>query len=624
METGVKYVRNLVFRPRPNVESWAALNALIITELEADLPTRHVDDGRSAEEAWTLEREHLRAMPVHRPATCRVVARVADKFGHVRVDHVTYSVPIRHAYRPVWVKRYHDRVAVAVGAEVVAQHRRAFCRGSKRLDPRHVLELLERKHRAVPEATALRGWQLAPVWQQVRAELARHTRKPDQEWVRMLRLMETHPAAAVERAVAVALERHSPRLETVRLLLRQQQAGPPHCAACARGRRAPRPVPPGTTTGWGLRGPPGPGPCPATARAPPAVQNPTCGTFPPRRPTPRRTRPGTAAVVAAARGSQHRGPVGAVRGIVGRHDQPRRGRITLSSDGPPRDKRQHHRGMRRGRGPSTSCAHGAETAAGPPPKSAPVSIDMGCLPRVPARFSQSWWSSRSRRDAQFLAHTDPLFHGIAHGLVEGLSGVVTAKDLKVDLHTSERGELRFGEREQGRSDRPAAVFGTHRHGVDPARCPSYPAMTVPSTSSPDVATKKSPSCTASFLSITKDGALRASAGSRPRCTRGSPRGSRNAGRSRPGSGSSSHDSSQDGGPPMTPRHTTPAPDGGVRAVVQSAHDGRRTRTEPRVDSPDLARAPGRTGHRRRGRWSGRSATSATASSTGVRSRTTRT
>ena len=43
----------------------------------------------------------------------------------------------------------------------------------------------------------------------------------------MLRLMETHPPAAVERAVAAALERGSPRLETVRLLLRQQQNGPP-------------------------------------------------------------------------------------------------------------------------------------------------------------------------------------------------------------------------------------------------------------------------------------------------------------------------------------------------------------------------------------------------------------
>ena len=225
-------MRNLVFRPRLAVESWAALNALLITELEADLPARHLDDGRPVQDAWRLERQHLRALPVHRPATCRIVARVADKFGHVRVDHITYSVPIRHAYRPVWVKLYHDRVAVAVGAEVVAQHPRAFRRGAKVLDARHVLPLLERKHRAVPEATALRSWRLAPLWQQVRAALATHTRKPDQEWVRMLRLMETHPAAvveraAVERAVAVALERHSPRLETVRLILRQQQAGSP-------------------------------------------------------------------------------------------------------------------------------------------------------------------------------------------------------------------------------------------------------------------------------------------------------------------------------------------------------------------------------------------------------------
>ena len=187
-----------------------------------------------------LERRRLRAMPAHLPATCRVVARVADKFDHVQVDHVTCSVPIRHACQPVWVKLYHDRVAVAAGAEVVAEHPRAFSRGAKVLDAFHVLPLLERKHRAVAEATAPAGWRLAPVWEQVRVELAKHTRKPDQEWVRMLRLLETHPAAAVERALAAALERHSPRLETVRLLLRQQQADPPPVCPPVTGVRPER------------------------------------------------------------------------------------------------------------------------------------------------------------------------------------------------------------------------------------------------------------------------------------------------------------------------------------------------------------------------------------------------
>ena len=130
VETGVKYVRNLVFRPRPTVASWAALNALIITELEADLATRQLADGRPVREAWTLERRHLRALPVHLPETCRVEARVVDKFGHVRADRVTYSVPTRYAYRPVWVKLYHDRVAVAAGTEVVARHSPGVsCRG---------------------------------------------------------------------------------------------------------------------------------------------------------------------------------------------------------------------------------------------------------------------------------------------------------------------------------------------------------------------------------------------------------------------------------------------------------------------------------------------------------------
>ena len=178
VEPGVKYVRNLVFRPRLAVESWATLNAAVLTELEADLPTRHLDDGRSVEDALKRERQHLRAMPAHLPATCRVVARVADKFGHVRVDHVTYSVPIRHAYRPVWVKLYHDRVAVAVGAEVVAQHARAFVRGTKILDAFHVLPLLERKHRAVAEATALVDWRpcgktCGPSWPGTRASPTR-------------------------------------------------------------------------------------------------------------------------------------------------------------------------------------------------------------------------------------------------------------------------------------------------------------------------------------------------------------------------------------------------------------------------------------------------------------------
>ena len=193
--------------------------------------------GARSRTRWRRSGSTCGRCPCTFPPRAASSARVADKFGHVRVDRVSYSVPIRHAYRPVWAKLYHDRVAVAVGAEVVAEHPRTFVRGAKVLDALHVLPLLERKHRAAAEATALLGWRLAPVWQRARAELAKHTRKPDQEWVRMLRLMETHPAAAVERAVTAALEHHSPRLETVRLILRAA-AGRPAAGVPAGRRRA--------------------------------------------------------------------------------------------------------------------------------------------------------------------------------------------------------------------------------------------------------------------------------------------------------------------------------------------------------------------------------------------------
>jgi transposase len=224
-EGGVKYVRNNAFRPQPRAANWAALNAGLLAELEADLDGRTLPDGRTVRAAWQAEREHLRPLPAQPPATCRVLAAVADKFGQVRVDRSTYSVPIEQAYQPVWVKLFSDRVELAVKGRVVAAHERSFQPGTYVLDPFHVLPLLERKHRAVAEATALQGWKLPVAFRQLREALRQTTRRPDQEWVRVLRLMETHGEVEVEAAVQEALAAGSPRLETVRLLLRQRQEG---------------------------------------------------------------------------------------------------------------------------------------------------------------------------------------------------------------------------------------------------------------------------------------------------------------------------------------------------------------------------------------------------------------
>ena len=223
-ERGVEYVRGLCFRPIPEAASWDELNQKILFELERDLDQRALPDGRSVREALSEERTKLRALPVHMPEACRVLTRVANRFGHVRVERVTYSVPLEEARQAVTVKLYHDRVDLAVRGEVVARPRRSFKAGDMVLDPLHVLATLEKKHRAVDEATALKGWKLPEAFGELRCALRDHTRKPDQEWIGVLRLLEEHPMAPVEAAVRAALAQGSPRLETVRLLLRAEEA----------------------------------------------------------------------------------------------------------------------------------------------------------------------------------------------------------------------------------------------------------------------------------------------------------------------------------------------------------------------------------------------------------------
>jgi transposase len=231
VERGVEYVRANVFRPMPRVESWNELNALIVKELDRDLDHRRLPDGRTARQALVAEREHLRPLPDHRPETCRVLTCVANKYGHVNVDRSTYSVPTQHARRPVTVKLFHDEVVIAHSGEVLARHERSFREGSTIIDPLHVLALLERKHRAVAESTAIQQWSLSAAFHQLRAELHGRTRKPDQEWVRVLRLLEEYPVEQVELAVKAALDRGSPRLDTVQMILRQDLTEPPRVMA---------------------------------------------------------------------------------------------------------------------------------------------------------------------------------------------------------------------------------------------------------------------------------------------------------------------------------------------------------------------------------------------------------
>jgi hypothetical protein len=220
VERGVEYVRGLCFRPLLHVASFEELNQFLVDQLTADLKDRRLPDGRTARDALEAEREMLRPVPAHFPPTCRVRPVVADKFAHVRVDHVFYSVPSELVRRTLLAKLFHHRVEVVSGDQVVARHQRTFVRGAHVLDARHILRVLERKHRAVPESTAIQQWVVPPVFERLLGALKGQVRKPHQEWIRVMRLTEAHSLEDVEAALHLAFERGSPRYTTVKALLR--------------------------------------------------------------------------------------------------------------------------------------------------------------------------------------------------------------------------------------------------------------------------------------------------------------------------------------------------------------------------------------------------------------------
>lgn len=224
VEGGVKYVRNNCFRPLAHADSLEALNVDAAERLVRDLPRRSHPEGGTAADAFARERDCLRPLPAFLPEPCRVVMAVANKHAHVRIDNTVYSLPTEYARRAVTIKLFADRVVLAARDEVVAEHARSFKRGELVLDARHVLDLLERKHRAAREATALQ--ELPAVLFELRDALQGKVRKPDREWVRILQLMKVVSLDRLEAAAAEALRVGSPRLATIQQLLRHGEQGP--------------------------------------------------------------------------------------------------------------------------------------------------------------------------------------------------------------------------------------------------------------------------------------------------------------------------------------------------------------------------------------------------------------
>jgi len=219
------------------VRSLEELNAQLASVCERDL--QRTLRGKSSSKQILLDEERdqfFRPIPKEEFSSYRVEPTQADALSLVRFDRNSYSVPTKHAYQLITVKAtIHEVHLIHEGVEV-ACHPRCWDKEQTFYDPVHYLALLERKPGGFDHARPLANWDLPVSFGTLRRRLeAEFAGRGTREFIKVLRLLESHSLSALKDAVQHALEIGATSADAVRLIL-EYRAEQPVDLFCLEGR----------------------------------------------------------------------------------------------------------------------------------------------------------------------------------------------------------------------------------------------------------------------------------------------------------------------------------------------------------------------------------------------------
>lgn len=109
--------------------------------------------GMSPDEAYVMEKPHLRPLPPYIPPIYQTFHRVVDVEAYVHLDTNRYSVPERLIGKKVLVQKHADRVIVIFDHAQVASHARVMDKRDTRVtEPSHHRPLLKQRAHSGPSA----------------------------------------------------------------------------------------------------------------------------------------------------------------------------------------------------------------------------------------------------------------------------------------------------------------------------------------------------------------------------------------------------------------------------------------------------------------------------------------
>jgi hypothetical protein len=204
------------------------LNVRLADDCQKDLQRQL--RGKAASKAELLDEERqqfFRPIPVQTFESHRIVLMDANSLSLVRFDRNDYSVPTKYAHRPLTVVATVDEVRIIFENDLVARHQRCWKKQQSLFDPVHYLALLERKPGGFDHARPLEDWELPVCFGILRHRLEAELDGPGtREFIKVLRLLETHSLTALKDAVQHALEIGTTNCDAVRLILEYRQEEP--------------------------------------------------------------------------------------------------------------------------------------------------------------------------------------------------------------------------------------------------------------------------------------------------------------------------------------------------------------------------------------------------------------
>jgi transposase len=184
-------------------------------------------DHRSVAEAFAEEQPRLLPPPQHPFPTDCIVSVQSRKTIYVRFDLNDYSIPPQAVGRPLTLVASDTTVRILDGSAELARHVRSYGRHQLVLDPAHQNAVLALKRKAFHATPGGRLEQAVPESRELLDLAFAQGESAGTQTAQLTKLLETHGAAALRRAIQEALARNTPRASSVAFLLRRQPRSAP-------------------------------------------------------------------------------------------------------------------------------------------------------------------------------------------------------------------------------------------------------------------------------------------------------------------------------------------------------------------------------------------------------------